>query len=95
MTRLGLASELARRRGLTRTAATAIVDQVIEGISCALEEGQRVEIRGFGTMRCRQYPSYVGRNPSTGSDVVVSAKVLPVFRPGRQLVRLVNDANTE
>ncbi len=86
MTRTELARALATRRGLPRAEAARVVSAVLEGIEEALCEGRRVEVRGFGTLRPRHYPGYIGRNPRDGGRVVVGPKVLPVYRPGRALL---------
>lgn len=95
MTRSELIQALAERHGLTRKAAGTVVHEVIDALSEALCAGHRVEIRGFGTLRARHYPGYLGRNPRTGERVVVHRKVLPAFRPGRGLVDRVNRVVTE
>lgn len=56
----------------------------------ALRDGDRVEIRGFGSFVVKDYDGYTGRNPKTGVKVEVKPKKLPAFRPGRQLKNLVD-----
>lgn len=56
----------------------------------ALQDGDRVEIRGFGSFNVKNYDGYTGRNPKTGQKVEVQPKKLPVFRPGREMKDLVN-----
>jgi len=56
----------------------------------ALQGGDRVEIRGFGSFHVREYEGYTGRNPKTGERVEVQPKKLPVFRAGRELRSLVD-----
>ncbi len=90
MTRSELSRELAKRRGLTQKTASSVVDAMLAGFVSGLCAGRRIEVRGFGTFRARHYPQYRGRNPRTGAGVEVPHKVLPVFRPGKALLRLVN-----
>ena len=90
MTRSELTTALAERCDLTRGDARQVVATVLDGMVEALCAGQRVEIRGFGTLRPRHYPPYAGRNPRTGSRVDVPRKVLPAFRPGKALVERVD-----
>ncbi len=56
----------------------------------ALQAGDRVELRGFGSFQVKEYDAYTGRNPKTGVKVEVQTKKLPVFRPGRELRGLVD-----
>lgn len=57
----------------------------------ALIAGDRVEIRGFGSFKIRQYDGYEGRNPKTGQMVDVDSKRLPFFRAGKDLKEYIND----
>jgi integration host factor subunit beta len=66
--------------------ATVALDQVAE----ALEDGRRVELRGFGAFSVRQREARQGRNPRTGEAVNVSAKRVPFFKPGKELRDRVN-----
>jgi len=66
------------------------VNLFFESIKEALQEGDRVEIRGFGSFLVKNYDGYTGRNPKTGVRVEVQPKKLPVFRPGRELKSLVD-----
>lgn len=66
------------------------VKNIIQYLSDALAEGQRIEIRGFGsfTLRCR--PPRMGRNPRTGDPVALPAKRVPHFKAGKNLRERVN-----
>ena len=55
-----------------------------------LEDGDRIEIRGFGSFSIRKYKPYVGRNPKTGETIEVKEKKLPFFKVGRELKNRVN-----
>jgi integration host factor subunit beta len=56
----------------------------------ALQRGEGIEIRGFGSFTVRPYKSYSGRNPRTGQPVDVPAKRLPFFKVGKELKEIVN-----
>ena len=70
--------------------ARETVNLFFDSIKDALKTGDRVEIRGFGSFNIKEYEGYNGRNPKTGDRVEVKPKRLPVFRPGRELRRIVN-----
>ena len=56
----------------------------------SLRDGDKSEIRGFGSFRTRQRQPRVGRNPKTGTRVEVPAKRIPFFKPSKELKDLVN-----
>ena len=60
-----------------------IVYTVLENIGETLSSNGRVEIRGFGTFSVRHRSARNGRNPRTGEAVVVPAKNVPMFKPGK------------
>jgi integration host factor subunit beta len=55
-----------------------------------LLEGEKIEVRGFGSFRTRQRQPRVGRNPKTGSRVDVPSKLIPYFRPSKELRNRLN-----
>ena len=71
--------------------ASLLVNTFFDTVKDALREGDRVEIRGFGSFKVKQYEAYVGRNPKTGSPVEVEPKQLPFFRAGKELKEFIND----
>ena len=62
-----------------------IVSTNFNEISAALENGDRVELRGFGAFSVKKRDSRVGRNPRTGAAVQVESKYVPFFKTGKQL----------
>ncbi|GAB6068049.1 integration host factor subunit beta [Methylothermus subterraneus] len=66
------------------------VKNIIEYLSEALAEGQRIEIRGFGSFTLRYRPPRVGRNPRTGDPVALPARRVPHFKAGKDLRERVN-----
>jgi integration host factor subunit beta len=62
-----------------------IVNAILNEIVGALRNGDRVELRGFGAFAVKQREERTGRNPRTGASVAVSQKVVPAFKPGKEL----------
>ena len=85
MTKSQLIDVVAQRGGITRKRAEHAVNTIFQSMLEALIRGDRIEIRGFGSFKTKHYPAYTGRNPRTGEPIPVIAKVLPVFKVGRQL----------
>ena len=90
VTKADLVEEVVRITELPRKESEAIVETIFEGIIGALQSGDRIEIRGFGSFRTRQRQPRVGRNPKTGARVEVPAKRIPYFKPSKELKDLVN-----
>jgi len=90
MTKAELVDELARSSELTRKHSEVIVDAVFDSIMEALQKGDKIELRGFGSFKVRQRGSREGRNPKTGQGVVVPARSFPHFKPGKELRELIN-----
>ncbi|MCP5208838.1 MAG: integration host factor subunit beta [Hahellaceae bacterium] len=68
------------------------VKTVIEHMSQALSQGNRIEIRGFGSFSLHFRAPRTGRNPKTGDSVSLEAKYVPHFKPGKELRDQVNDS---
>lgn len=75
---------------LTNRQAEVVINTIFNGIRTALAKGDKIEIRGFGSFRLRNRRMKEGRNPKTGSTVVVPAKRVPFFKAGKELRALVN-----
>jgi integration host factor subunit beta len=63
---------------------------ILGAIKTGLINGDRVEIRGFGSFSVRDYGAYMGRNPKTGEIVGVAPKKRPFFKPSKMLLRRAN-----
>jgi integration host factor subunit beta len=90
MTKSELIEQISLSKGLSKTVTEQAVNMVFDRLTEALVQNQRVEIRGFGSFEIRRYGSYKGRNPRTGSAVIVRPKRLPFFKPGKEMKDLVN-----
>ena len=82
MTKGDLIEELAvdKTNQLNLKRAEIVVNTIFDVMSEALQRGDRVEIRGFGSFEVRNYGSYTGRNPKTNEKVEVAAKRQPFFK---------------
>lgn len=91
MTKSELIEILARRQGhLKADDVDMAVKTLLEMMSNALTEGERIEIRGFGSFSLHFRPPRVGRNPKTGDSVALPGKYVPHFKPGKELRDRVN-----
>jgi len=67
-----------------------LVGTILDEIGSALEQGNRVELRGFGAFSVRYRKARVGRNPRTGSSVQVAEKKVPFFKMGKGMRERLN-----
>ncbi len=94
MTKADLVEEVIRITELPRKESEAIVETIFESIISALQTGDKIEIRGFGSFRTRQRRGRIGRNPKTGAKVDVPPKRIPFFKPSKELKDFVNTDGT-
>ena len=90
LTKAALVEHVAHVAGLTKKCAEIIVDTVFGNIVAALHQGEKVELRGFGSFRLRRREPRRGRNPRTGDRVDMPPKRVPYFKPGKELKELIN-----
>jgi integration host factor subunit beta len=90
MTKAELVDEVSKASDLTRKHSEVIVDAVFSTIADALQRGDKIELRGFGSFRLRRREPRKGRNPKTGDKVDVPPKKVPYFKPGKELKELIN-----
>ena len=90
MTKAELIEEVSRVVEVTRKDSEVIVDAIFDSVVRALCNGDKIEIRGFGSFRTRRRQPRIGRNPKTGARVEVPSKRIPYFKPSKELKDLVN-----
>jgi integration host factor subunit beta len=91
MTKADLIEEVSKVVEMTRKESEVIVESIFESIVKSLRDGDKIEIRGFGSFRTRERQPRIGRNPKTGDRVEVPSKRIPFFKPSKELKDLVND----
>src|SRR5215471_9350315 len=89
LTKADLIEEVLKVTELPRKESETIFESIID----ALQKGDKIEIRGFGSFRTRQRRGRVGRNPKTGAKVEVPPKKIPFFKPSKELKDFVNTAD--
>ncbi len=96
MTKSELIELLARKQvHLKAEDVDLAVKAVLEQMSSALANGDRIEIRGFGSFSLHFRPARLGRNPKTGDSVTLSGKYVPHFKPGKELRERVNSVEVQ
>lgn len=90
MNKSELITKVAEITELPKKDATKAVDGVLQAISEALQNGERVQLIGFGNFEVRERSARKGRNPQTGEEIDIPASKVPAFRPGKALKDSVN-----
>ena len=85
MVKTDLINKLANEMEFSKKDAQIVVDTVFESISKTLINGDKVELRGFGSFKTKEKKAREGRNPKTGAKVKVPAKRVPFFKAGQDL----------
>lgn len=71
------------------------IKTMLDHMAQALAEGERIEIRGFGSFSLHYRSPRLGRNPKTGESVELEGKYVPHFKPGKELRESVNESLLE
>jgi len=92
MTKAELIEALANKLPLNKAEAEKALNIVLDDITTALRQGQRVNISGFGTFSISTRKARSGRNPKTGETIEISASRSAKFKAGKQLKDSLNEA---
>ena len=89
MTKSELIESIARsQKHLPAKDVELAVKHILELMSEALASGERIEIRGFGSFSLHYRPPRMGRNPKTGTKLVIPAAKVPKFKAGKDFREL-------
>ena len=83
MTKAELVDHVAETVQLPKNKTEAVITVFLQAIVEALHEGNKVELRGFGSFRLRHRQARAGRNPRTGATIQIPAKAIPSFTAGK------------
>ncbi len=90
MNKLEIIAALKNEANISKAEAAKVVQLFFDDMADAMAKGARVEIRGLCSFFVKEYKSYVGRNPKTGSKVQIKPKKLPFFKSGKELKERVD-----
>jgi integration host factor subunit beta len=90
MTKADLITVLSRSSHLSKGVSEIIVETIFKSMSRALDAGEKIELRGFGSFRVKIREARTARNPKTGQKVHVGRRKVPSFRVGKELVEAIN-----
>lgn len=91
MTKSELIEALIRKNeSISEKTVENAVKEILEHLSLTLEQGKRIEVRGFGSFSLHYRQSRLGRNPKTGEKVKLEPKSVPHFKAGKELKERVD-----
>lgn len=85
MNKTELTAAVAERTELSKKDAEAAVNAVVEAITAALKDGEKVQVVGFGSFEVRERAAHSGLNPRTKENIMIPAAKVPAFKPGKAL----------
>jgi len=85
MNKVDLVNKVVEKTSLKKKDVETAVNAVLDSISEALAEGEKVQLIGFGTFETRSRKERSGRNPQTGEVITIPASSVPAFKPGNKL----------
>ena len=90
MNKADLVAAVAAKTELPKKDAEAAVAAVVDSITSALADGDKVSLVGFGTFEVRERAARTGQNPRTGEKITIAASKAPAFKAGKALKDAVN-----
>src|SRR5579862_2022483 len=95
MTKKEIVRKLAEATGIPGITVTEIVQMVLDGITEVLVEEGQIELRNFGIFKVKKRKPRKARNPRTGESVMVPARRIVTFKPGREMMVRVAELGAE
>ena len=90
MTKAELVEFIAENADLTKADATRALEAMLDGVTEGLKKEGKVTLVGFGTFSAKKREARTGRNPQTGEEVKIPARVVPGFKAGNKLKDALN-----
>ena len=90
MNKAELIAAVAEKCGMSKSGTEKCVNAMIESVTEALKNGEKVQLMGFGTFEVKQRAARKGHNPMTKQEIDIPASKAPVFKAGKQLKEAVS-----
>ncbi len=90
MNKTELVAAVAEKAALSKKDAEKAVSAVVDTITAALADGDKVQLVGFGTFEVRERAARTGKNPRTGAAIKIAASKVPAFKAGQAFKNTVN-----
>lgn len=93
MNKKELITSMSEKTELTKKDVELVLNAFIETIEETLENGEKVQLVGFGTFETRERAARMGRNPRTKEEIEIPASVTPAFKVGKAFKERVKEAH--
>jgi len=90
LTKSDMVDIISEATGLTKVETEAVVSGFLEKVKDALKQGERIELRGFGSFSVKKRKPKKARNPGTGETVYLPERYVPVFKASKLLKEDIN-----
>lgn len=90
MNKSELVEAVAKETGLSKTKSGEVLTTIVNTITEALKNGEKVSLVGFGTWSTTKREERKGRNPKTGEEITIPSKTVAKFKAGNELTKEVN-----
>ena len=94
MTKADLVNQISRPLGVDRATVQMTIEAYMEKISLALESGENVYLRGFGSFVVKERAEKVARDISKSKQIVIPAHKTPAFKPSKVLLERVKEGGS-
>jgi DNA-binding protein HU-beta len=84
-----LAAGLAESHELSKRAAEAMLNDLVDTVTKRLKKGEKIRLTGLGILQVKARPARMGRNPATGEQIKIKASKKVAFRPAKELKEAV------
>ena len=91
MTKAEIVADIANKTGIEKVAVQATVEAFMETLKGAMESGENVYLRGFGSFILKKRAKKTGRNISKNTTIIIPAHYIPSFKPAKTFVNKVKE----
>ncbi|MDD4819529.1 MAG: integration host factor subunit beta [Flavobacteriales bacterium] len=92
MTKADIVAKIAEAKGVEKAEVQATVEAFMDEVKCALEAGNNVYLRGFGSFIIKRRAEKTGRNISKNTTIKIPAHNIPAFKPSKVFVDVVKES---
>ncbi len=92
MTKADIVARISEAKGVEKAEVQATVEAFMEEVKKALESGNNVYLRGFGSFIIKRRTEKTGRNISKNTTIKIPAHNIPAFKPSKVFVDVVKES---
>jgi DNA-binding protein HU-beta len=90
MNKTDLVNAVVEKTGMTKKDTEQVINEMLQAITGALANGDKVQLHGFGNFEVRDRAARKGRNPQTGEEMDIPASKAPAFKPSQAFKNIIN-----